>query len=297
LRDEEKRVEQVMEGRVRVLENMRCNMADEAWRWYQANRDRFQHPVYVPILHMTVTDAKASMLLENLIGVRDLAMFIFGCKEDETLLTDRRHNWKLNSTVVNPSLGFGFTRFAVDLFTAPDVVKQYLCNVARLHQVPIGSSRSNELYDEIKSAFVNTSYKLYLTDRLEMLSANKPNLDQARAALKETKVVACKEVHEVALRVLQKLEKLRKICVEESFLRLALKSLREELSKVGEKSHDLEHKLQEELTLMEGRLTVFRSAKEHLKIATDHLYEYCGLKTLDARKMTTEEKKIPKMLA
>ncbi|KAK6051288.1 hypothetical protein COOONC_11207 [Cooperia oncophora] len=180
LRDEEKRIEQIMESRVRILENMRSNMADEAWRWYQANRDRFRHPVYVPILHMTVPDAKSAMLLENLIALRDLPMFIFGCKEDEALLTDRRHNWKLNSTVVAPSQvnlsslsstvtqemkGFGFTRFAADLFTSPDVVKHYMCSVARLHQVPIGSARSNEYYDEIKSAFANTPYKLYLTDR------------------------------------------------------------------------------------------------------------------------------------
>lgn len=53
---------------------------------------------------MTVPDAKAAVLLENLIAVRDLPMFIFGCKEDEALLTDRRHSWKLNSTVIPPSM-------------------------------------------------------------------------------------------------------------------------------------------------------------------------------------------------
>ncbi|XGW08461.1 hypothetical protein V3C99_011077 [Haemonchus contortus] len=415
LRDEARRIDQVMEGRVRILENLRSNMADEAWRWYQANRDKFRHPVYVPILHMTVPDAKTAMLLENLIAVRDLPMFIFGCKEDETLLTDRRHNWKLNSTVVPPSQvnlsalsttvtqemkGFGFTRFAVDLFTAPDVVKQYLCNVARLHQVPIGSARSNDLYDEIKSAFTNTPYKLYLTDRyrvqftvskygshevigqqselrsparlfvahtsslddkskfeeerqriracekelsdrrsqvsqkrasiqkerealkakqaewrtkrdeltnlerslsnrenkLEMLSANRPNIDQARAALKETKVLASKEALETVLKILQKLEKLRKMNVEETLLRLALKGLRESLSEVEQQVLAVEEKLQEELTLMEGRLTVFRSAKEDLGRVAENLYEYCGLKTLEESEMTVEEKEIPKQL-
>ncbi|KAK6053738.1 hypothetical protein COOONC_08757, partial [Cooperia oncophora] len=416
LRDEEKRIEQIMESRVRILENMRSNMADEAWRWYQANRDRFRHPVYVPILHMTVPDAKSAMLLENLIALRDLPMFIFGCKEDEALLTDRRHNWKLNSTVVAPSQvnlsslsstvtqemkGFGFTRFAADLFTSPDVVKHYMCSVARLHQVPIGSARSNEYYDEIKSAFANTPYKLYLTDRyrvqftvskygshevigqqselrspaqyfvahtsspddkskfeeerqqlrtrekelidrrsqlrekraatqkerealkakqaewrtkrdaltnlerslsnreskLEMLSTNRPNIDQARAALQETKALASKEVHETAMKILKKLEKLRKICVEESLLRLALRSLREALSKVDEQLHTIEQKMQEDVALMEGRLTVFRSAKEDLRRASENLFEYCGLKTLDESKMSAEEKKIPKMLA
>ncbi|VDO25562.1 unnamed protein product [Heligmosomoides polygyrus] len=104
IREEEKRLDRVMENRVRVLEGLRSNMADEAWRWYEANRNKFRHPVHVPILHMTVPDAKAAVLLENLIAVRDLPMFIFGCKEDEALLTDRRHSWKLNSTVIPPSM-------------------------------------------------------------------------------------------------------------------------------------------------------------------------------------------------
>lgn len=51
---------------------------------------------------MTVSDAESAMLLENLVAVRDLPMFIFGCKADEALLTDQRHKWKLNSTVIPP---------------------------------------------------------------------------------------------------------------------------------------------------------------------------------------------------
>ncbi|VDM71509.1 unnamed protein product [Strongylus vulgaris] len=169
-----------MDKRLRALENLRCNMADEAWRWYQENRDRFSHPVYVPILHMTVPNSESAMLLENLLAVRDLPMFIFGSKSDEAILTDARHKWKLNSTVIPPAQvdtsslkttltgdmkRFGFTRFAVDLFTAPDVVKQYLCNVARLHQVPIGSAQTNDAYEAIKTAFISTPFRLYLTDR------------------------------------------------------------------------------------------------------------------------------------
>ncbi|VDN30926.1 unnamed protein product [Cylicostephanus goldi] len=143
LRERERLIGQAMEGRLRVLENLRSNMADEAWRW-------------------------------------DLPMFIFGSKSDEAILTDPRHKWKLNSTVIPPEQvnaalftttlsenmkRFGFTRFAADLFTAPDVVKQYLCNVSRLHQVPIGSAKTNDAYEEIKTAFSNTQFRLYLTDK------------------------------------------------------------------------------------------------------------------------------------
>ena len=53
IREQERKAGQVMEGRLRVLESLRSNMADEAWRWYEENRSRFQHPVYVPILHVS----------------------------------------------------------------------------------------------------------------------------------------------------------------------------------------------------------------------------------------------------
>ncbi|VDO19530.1 unnamed protein product [Heligmosomoides polygyrus] len=352
--------------------------------------------------------------------------------------------------------GFGFTRFAADLFTAPDVVKQYLCNVARLHQVPIGSSRTNDLYDSIRAAFASTPYKLYLTDkyrvqftvskygshevigqqselrssirlftshtspledksrfeaewkrlrdkereladrrnglnqqrtnihkekealkalqvewrtrrdeltnlerslsnresnghyfylnvwmgmqgqffkdlggvdlcwlvsnfnrlllsegprhlpatvnvpilfkRLERLSANRPDIDQARSALIETKRVASKEVHETALKVLYKLEKMRSLCVEESLLGISLRSLRGAMSDAEEELSKLQEKRSEDLVVMEGRATLFRSAKEDLDRAVGVLHELCGLKTLDERKMDAEEKKIIKML-
>ncbi|KAE9421326.1 hypothetical protein Angca_001701, partial [Angiostrongylus cantonensis] len=77
LRDEERNISEVMKTRLRILGNLRMNMADEAWRWYEGNRDKFRYPVFVPVLHMTVPDARSAMLLENLIAFRDLPMFIF----------------------------------------------------------------------------------------------------------------------------------------------------------------------------------------------------------------------------
>ncbi|EYC16688.1 hypothetical protein Y032_0033g2787 [Ancylostoma ceylanicum] len=415
VREEERRIGQAMEGRLRVLEGLRCNMADEAWRWYEENREKFRHPVYVPVLHMTVPGPEAAMLLENLVAVRDLPMFIFGCKADEALLTDQRHKWKLNSTVIPPEQvdisalktgltsdmkKFGFNRFAVDLFTAPDVVKQYLCSVARLHQVPIGSSKTNDAYEAIKSAFVSTPFRLYLTDKyrvqftiskygshevlgqqselrispkifvahssnfdenkklveekqrlrdkekelrdrrnqtkearaalqklketlkarqvewrtrrdnlinlerslssreskLESLSATRPDIEQARAALNEAKLQASKEVHKMVLKMLSKMEQLRALSVEEALLRTALQGLRGALGKVDAELHETQQKLQENLTLLEGRLTCFRDAMRDLTRAKETLQEECGLSTLDPQKMSPEERDIPDQL-
>ncbi|RCN31505.1 hypothetical protein ANCCAN_22709, partial [Ancylostoma caninum] len=364
---------------------------------------------------MTVPDAESAMLLENLVAVRDLPMFIFGCKADEAVLTDQRHKWKLNSTVIPPEQvdisalktgltsdmkKFGFNRFAADLFTAPDVVKQYLCSVARLHQVPIGSSKTNDAYEAIKSAFVNTPFRLYLTDKyrvqftiskygshevlgqqselrmspkifvahssnfdenkklvdekqrlrdkekelrdrraqakearaalqkvketlkarqvewktrrdnlinlerslssreskLESLSATRPDIEQARAALNEAKLQASKEVHKMVLKMLTKVEQLRALSVEETLVRTALQGLRAALGKVDAELHEAQQKLQENLTLLEGRLACFRDAMRDLNRAKEILQEECGLTTLDPQKMSPEERDIPDQL-
>ncbi|KJH49752.1 hypothetical protein DICVIV_04092 [Dictyocaulus viviparus] len=390
-------------------------MADEAWRWYEGNREKFRYPIYVPILHMTVPDGRSAMLLENLIAVRDLPMFIFGCKEDEALLTDRRHSWKLNSTVMPTSQidvsslkttltqemkELGFTHFAIDLFESVDVIKQYLCNVAKLHQVPIGSSKTNDLYDTIKTLFSRNSYKLYLTDRyrvqftvskygsreilgqqselksparlfvahstslderhkvhadiervrnweadlrsrrmelnqtreqiqrekellreqqaewktrrealmnferslnnrerkLEDVITNRPDFDQAMAALVETKINASKEVYKVTLKLLCKLEELRVMRVKETFIKVILNQLSNKEKEFEKELFSLEEKLQNNMSLMESQFEMFRGIREEFTRVQECLHDKCGLKTLDAEKMIREEKKVLEIL-
>lgn len=50
---------------------------------------------------MSSVNDDAAVYLENIIARRDLLMFIFHCKEDELLLTDKRHPWKINSCIMN----------------------------------------------------------------------------------------------------------------------------------------------------------------------------------------------------
>ncbi|KAJ1374002.1 hypothetical protein KIN20_036584 [Parelaphostrongylus tenuis] len=415
LRDEERSLNEVLEGRLRVLESLRSNMSEEAWRWYEANRDKFRYPVFVPILHMTVRDARSAMLLENLVPFRDMPMFIFGCKEDETLLTDRRHTWKLNSTVMPPSQvdlsklkteltpelkELGFTQFAVDLFDSVDVVKQYLCNVAKLHQVLIGSSKTNDLYDTVKTTFVKNSYRLYLTDKyrvqftvskygnheilgqqselktsarifirhskplddrsrfqaeaqrirdresdlrsrrleldksrrkiqmekeelkkqqaewvkrreilatcectlssrerkLEDLMANRPDIDQAYAALKETRINATKEVYENAMKLLSKLDELRMMSVRGSFLKVVLKHLHDERTKVDEELKNCQEKLEDQMSQLQSQKELFDIARNNLTRMTERLQDKCALKTLKPEEMNAEEKEVLRTL-
>lgn len=50
---------------------------------------------------MSLVDDDAAVYLENIVARRDLLMFIFRCKEDELLLTDKRHPWKINSCIIS----------------------------------------------------------------------------------------------------------------------------------------------------------------------------------------------------
>ncbi|ETN83619.1 hypothetical protein NECAME_17405 [Necator americanus] len=209
LRDREKRISQAMEGRLRILEGMRCNMADEAWRWYEQNREKFRYPVYVPILHMTVPNTESAMLLENLIAIRDFPMFIFG---------------------------------------------------------------------------------------LESLSAGRPDIEHARAALNEAKTNASREVHKMVLKMLTKMGQLRAIYVDDSLLRIALQGLRETLSKAESQLHDAQQKLQDNLALLEGRATRFREVMRELARAKEVLQEHCGISTIDPDKITKEEGNILEQL-
>ncbi|EJD74581.1 hypothetical protein LOAG_18118 [Loa loa] len=158
---------------------MKC---DEAWQWYESQKEKFRYPVLVPLLFMSLVNDDAAVYLENIIARRDLLMFIFRCKEDELLLTDKRHPWKINSCIISDEeitrfgkeesipahlSSLGFTYMASNLYTAPDAVKAYLNNVASLHKIPIGTQTAENRLDEVCEALKN-SHRLFLTNSLRV---------------------------------------------------------------------------------------------------------------------------------
>ncbi|KAL3991079.1 hypothetical protein ACH3XW_34420 [Acanthocheilonema viteae] len=109
-------------------------------------------------------------------------MFIFRCKEDELLLTDKRHPWKINSCIISDDeiahfqkqeampaqlCSLGFTYMASNLYTAPDPVKAYLNSVASLHKIPIGTQTTENRLHEVCEALKN-SHRLFLTNSLRV---------------------------------------------------------------------------------------------------------------------------------
>uniref|UniRef100_A0A0R3RHS8 Structural maintenance of chromosomes protein 5 n=1 Tax=Elaeophora elaphi TaxID=1147741 RepID=A0A0R3RHS8_9BILA len=158
---------------------MKCG---EAWQWYESQKEKFRHPVFVPLLFMSLVSDDAAVYLENIIAHRDLLMFIFRCKEDEMLLTDKRHPWKINSCIISDNeiahfqkqemvpahlCSLGFTCMASNLYTAPDPVKAYLNSVASLHKIPIGTQTTENRLDEVCEILKN-SHRLFLTNSLRV---------------------------------------------------------------------------------------------------------------------------------
>ncbi|VDK67804.1 unnamed protein product [Litomosoides sigmodontis] len=158
---------------------MKC---EEAWQWYESQKEKFRHPVFVPLLFMSLVNDDAAVYLENIIARRDLLMFIFHCKEDELLLTDKRHPWKINSCIMNDDEikyfqkqetipthlhSLGFTCMASNLYSAPDPVKAYLNSVALLHKIPIGTQVTENRLDEVCEA-LKDSHRLFLTNSLRV---------------------------------------------------------------------------------------------------------------------------------
>lgn len=113
-----------------------------------------------------MANPKDNVYLENMISIRDFAMFIFGSKNDEKRLTNAGP-WRIASTVVNPVSNtylmldsmytvsiqsqreihsfptdlppefaqFGITRFAANLFDAPAPVKHFFCDANKVYSI------------------------------------------------------------------------------------------------------------------------------------------------------------------
>lgn len=151
----------------------------EAWDFYQNNRDKFQYEVFVPFLSMTVHDRKDLIYLGNILGNRDLSLFVFGSRDDEQIMLGGGNPFKISSTVVDENLidsfsnraridprlkELGFRCLATDLFDAPTTVTTYFRSVMKLDNILIGDHRVDERTEEIGNQ-IGRDYGLFLTDR------------------------------------------------------------------------------------------------------------------------------------
>ncbi|MFH4977691.1 hypothetical protein AB6A40_004400 [Gnathostoma spinigerum] len=152
------------EEKLHVLRTKSDSKQYDAWNWYEQNRDKFQHNVYVPLLHMTMKGNDAAKFVESVLSPRDMFMFIFGCRDDERLLTGPHCPWRINSTFLStdevkkfsPSAilkdklrHFGFNVLLSDLISAPPTVMAYLNSVANLDKIPVGTQKTEDNIERI----------------------------------------------------------------------------------------------------------------------------------------------------
>uniref|UniRef100_A0A1I7XDF2 Structural maintenance of chromosomes protein 5 n=1 Tax=Heterorhabditis bacteriophora TaxID=37862 RepID=A0A1I7XDF2_HETBA len=296
----------IMENRIRTLEQLRCNYADEAWQWYEANKSQFEYPVYVPILHMTVKDNKSAVLLENLIGAREFPMFIFGSKKDEMILSDRKHRWKINSTVMTSK---------------------------ELHNVPIGTSKTNDIYDYIMKKLSSTTYRLYLTDtfrvcsyilsgvnlgfillpwlysgaisslkvwrtgdswasNLRSIQNSKPDIAEAKAALEEVKLTAVKDTERLVAQLTKKIENMRLLYVKEILLITVERNLGRAIQNAQLDILDTKEKFRELKTVLEEHQQRFQDLNKNKELIKAKLENVCKISSTASDQMDSQEQLI-----
>ncbi|RWS16736.1 structural maintenance of chromosomes protein 5-like protein [Dinothrombium tinctorium] len=150
-------IEDVYSKRLELLRRNNQNAYD-AVIWLEANKDKFAARVFPPIMtQINVKDGRFAKYFEKLIPTRDLMAFTFEETEDlkkfnELLWNEKRIRvpvvmkppQELESFVpritLNQLRNYGFTNYLIDLFTAPKIIKAYICSQFNLHDIPIGSN-------------------------------------------------------------------------------------------------------------------------------------------------------------
>lgn len=168
LDNEIQRLEDVKQDRLRYLQRLDKD-AYQATMWLRNNRHIFKSEVYDPImLEINVLDPKNAIYLENVIPLRDRVAFTCVNKSDMNLLIQQvrtKQNLKINvlhsesggnltnefqpNVPIEQLTKYGLYSYLYSMFTAPDPIMKYLCKTYRVHNIPVGNAKTNQLYEKI----------------------------------------------------------------------------------------------------------------------------------------------------
>ncbi|XP_015127454.1 structural maintenance of chromosomes protein 5 [Diachasma alloeum] len=139
--------------------------------WLRENTHLFKKKVWEPmLLYIQVKDNRYSKYFENTISHRDLIAFVCEDKEDMGLLLSHlRTRMKLKVNVVHSDVfrpinmtprislsdikRFGFTHYLIDLIDAPEPILKYVVNMYHLQNIPIGTNRVEETFEQVPATF------------------------------------------------------------------------------------------------------------------------------------------------
>ncbi|XP_068083554.1 structural maintenance of chromosomes protein 5 [Anabrus simplex] len=143
--------------------------AYKAVLWLRKNKHLFSGIVFEPmLLEINIPNLEHAKYLEYIIPKRDLQAFICENKDDMRILISKlRDEMKLKINVLHSGSEhppshifqpdtpienlnrFGFIAYLKDLFTAPETILKYLCRRLHIHRIPLGTARTNDVYDEV----------------------------------------------------------------------------------------------------------------------------------------------------
>ncbi|KAK9886239.1 hypothetical protein WA026_015757 [Henosepilachna vigintioctopunctata] len=178
-----------MENEVNQLENIqhqrlqRLQQVDkhayQAVIWLNNNKHLFKGEVYGPMmLEINVLDSKNVIFLENVISRKDRLAFTCERKDDMNLLIHSlRNTQKLSINVLHSSaeininnylpkipiehlMQFGLYAYMNSLFTAPDLIMNYLYKTYGIHNIPVGNEKVNQCFEQIPNQI-----RLFFSDK------------------------------------------------------------------------------------------------------------------------------------
>lgn len=167
LQNEVTRLENSKQQRLDKLKTVDANVC-AAVNWLRLNKQLFKGEVFEPMmLEINVLNPEHSIYLENVIPKRDKLAFTCTNKEDMTLLIKafRQNQWNCNvlhsgndgmsiqdfepAIPIEHLRRFGFYSYLISLFTAPEPIMKYLCRMYNVHQVPVGTEVTNQMFKNV----------------------------------------------------------------------------------------------------------------------------------------------------
>lgn len=247
-----KRIKDLSNQRLELLRR-RSRDAYEATMWLQQNEGRFKGKIYPPIMtQIDLLNSGDAKYVEAQIPGKDLLAFVAEYPEDlNTFLATIRdtRNLRINGVVVpmeslesfkprrplSEIKRYGFRAYIQSLFSAPDGVMRYLCKRYRVHDIPVGDTRTEDCLAEVRQLGIR---RFYTKDNLYTVKVSQ--YDPSRTTTMSSELSAPRLLTmSVDVTNLNKLEQDKQALAEEIAARSA------EMKKLNVKDRTLQQQLEE----------------------------------------------------
>lgn len=181
-RNIEGKMQRLNDVRKKRLENLQRYERDTyaAVEWLRNNRHRFSGDVMEPMqLTINVPNPQHAKYIENIISRNDRKAFVFEKKEDlNVFMKELRDTQRLqvNAALVPDNVNMtgsnlmtrsemeelGFIGYLSDLIEVPTLGKRYLCRYNNIHNIPVGTSRTDQLMERVNAKLTQG---MYYTDK------------------------------------------------------------------------------------------------------------------------------------